>query len=117
MLGRMWSQEMAKALRPAAWAAATKSRAQMESAAPRVKRAKTGTLKMPMAIMELTAPGPKRAVIITADSSGGKGEQATVARKRISSFVEPDRRGRPPEAPTGTPTPDADGNGHHRHHA
>ena len=62
---------------------------QTESAAPRARRAKTGTLKMPMAMMELTAPGPSRAVIMTAVSSAGKAKAKSLNRMTASLTVSP----------------------------
>ena len=87
---------------PATRAARMNSRCQTESAAPRARRAKTGTLKMPMAMIELTAPGPSRAVIMTAVSSAGKAKAKS--EKRITaSLTQPPRAAA--RAPRGTPKP------------
>ena len=59
--GRMLSEAQTmlfQAPKPAARAASTYSRAQTALAAPRVMRAKTGMLKMPMATMPVRRPGP-----------------------------------------------------------
>jgi hypothetical protein len=58
MLGSTWSSVMRQAPLPAARAASTYSRAHTALAAPRVMRANTGMLKMPMATMLITSPGP-----------------------------------------------------------
>ncbi len=87
---------------PAARAARMNSRCQMPSAAPRVSRAKTGTLKMPIASIALAAPGPASAVIITAVSSAGKAKARSVARI-TSSSIQPPRAAA--SAPIGTPKP------------
>lgn len=81
-----------------------KSRAQIELAAPRASRAKTGTLKMPMARIELTVPGPSRAVIMMADRMAGKAK--VKSEKRItSSSIQPRRAAasRPSVVPTEQP--------------
>ena len=58
MLGSTWSSVMRSGPLPAARAASTYSRDQTAFAAPRVMRAKTGMLKMPIATMLVTRPGP-----------------------------------------------------------
>ena len=69
---------------PAARAARMNSRGHSASAPARATRAKTGMLKMPMAMMALIAPGPKIAVIMIAESSAGKGEDDVVeAHQRL----------------------------------
>ena len=83
MLGRICSTVISALPLPAARAARMNSRGQMASAPARATRAKTGMLKMPMAMIALTAPGPKIAVIMIADSRAGKAK--TISLKRISA--------------------------------
>ena len=71
---------------PAARAARMNSRGQIASAPARATRAKTGMLKMPMAMMALIAPGPKMAVIMIADSRAGKAK--TRSLKPHQRFVD-----------------------------
>ena len=99
----MCSTEIRAAPLPATRAASTKSRVHSASAAPRVTRAKTGTLKMPMAMMALTADGPKTAVIMMAMSSAGKAKTRSFARMIASSSSDPRRAAA--RSPSGTPTP------------
>ena len=56
---------------------------------------------MPMAMIALTAPGPKIAVIMTAESSAGKAK--TTSLKRISASSTQPRRAAA-QQPSGTPT-------------
>jgi hypothetical protein len=77
------------------------SRGHSASAPPRATRAKTGMLKMPMAMMALSAPGPKIAVIITADSRAGKAKTMSEARISTSSATP---RFAAAQQPSGTPT-------------
>ena len=56
------------------------SRGQRVSAPARVRRAKTGTLKMPMAMIAFSAEGPKTAVIMMAMSSAGKAKTRSLPR-------------------------------------
>ena len=58
MLGSTWSTVMRHGPLPAARAAVTYSRAHTALALPRAMRAKTGMLKMPIATMLITSPGP-----------------------------------------------------------
>ncbi len=88
--------------RPAQRAACTYSRFHKPSDAPRVTRAKTGTLKMPIAIIALTAPGPKIAVMITAVRSAGKAKARSVIRITKPSTIPPRAAAK---APSGMPTP------------
>ena len=60
MLGRMCSSEIRTTPLPLTRAARMNSCVQTASAPPRVTRAKTGVLKMPMARMALKADGPRR---------------------------------------------------------
>ena len=55
------------------------------SAAPRVSRAKTGMLKIPMAMMALMAPGPSSAVIMIADRIAGNAKVKSASRMTRSS--------------------------------
>jgi hypothetical protein len=57
-LGSTWSRVMRQRPLPAARAAKMKSRDHTVIAAPREIRANTGMLKMPMAVMLTTRPGP-----------------------------------------------------------
>ena len=62
----------------------------------RATRAKTGMLKMPMAMMALPAPGPKMAVIMIAESRAGKAQDQIVeAHQRL---VDPAAGGPPPSS-------------------
>ena len=88
---------------PATRAARMKSRVQSDSAAPRVSRAKTGTLKMPMAMIAFSAEGPKTAVIMMAMSSAGKAKTRSLPRMITSSSSEPRRAAA--ASPSGTPSP------------
>ncbi len=72
MLGRLCSIVISAWPLPAARAARMNSRGHIARAPARATRAKTGMLKMPMAMMALTAPGPKIAVIMMADSRAGR---------------------------------------------
>ena len=74
---------------PAARAARMNSRGQSASAPARATRANTGMLKMPMAMMALTAPGPKIAVIMIADSRAGKAKTRSLRRISASSSQPP----------------------------
>ena len=58
MLGSTCSMVMRHSLLPSARAAVTNSRERTTRALARVMRANTGTLKMPMATIEVTRPGP-----------------------------------------------------------
>jgi hypothetical protein len=97
MLGRMCSAEIRARPLPATRAASMKSRVQSDSAAPRVSRANTGMLKMPMAMMALIAPGPKTAVIMIAIRSEGKAKTRSLPRMMISSIRPPMRGGIKPQ--------------------
>ena len=99
----MCSTEMRAAPLPATRAARMKSRVQSDSAAPRVSRAKTGTLKMPIAMMAFTAEGPKTAVIMMAISSAGKAKTRSLPRMMTSSSSVPRRAAA--ASPSGTPSP------------
>jgi hypothetical protein len=92
-----WRLLESPASRPAA---ATSSRGFRLSAPPRATRAKTGMLKMPMATMALTAPGPTSVVISTATMIAGK------AKTKITG----------PEGEPFEPAPD-DGGGEPQRHA
>ena len=70
---------------PATRAARMNSRVQTAFAEARVTRAKTGTLKMPMAMIELTMPGPKSAVSMMAESTAGKAKVKSESRITTSS--------------------------------
>ena len=109
----MCSTEMRAAPLPAIRAASTKSRVQRLSAAPRVSRAKTGTLKMPMAMMAFSADGPKTAVIMMAIRSDGKAKTRSLPRMMTSSRSEPRRAAA--ARPSGTPEAHADPDGDERH--
>ena len=78
------------------------SRGQMASAPGRATRAKTGTLKMPMAMMALIAPGPKIAVIMIAESRAGKAKTRSLKRISTSSTMPPRAAA---QQPSGTPMP------------
>ena len=82
---------------------------QSDSAAPRVSRAKTGMLKMPMAMIAFTADGPKTAVIMMAMSSDGKAKTRSLPRMIASSSSEPPprRRGEPERHAEPMPMPTA----------
>ena len=108
MLGSTCSKVMRMRSLPAARAASTNSRAQMALAEPRARRAKTGTLKMPMAMIEVTAPGPKMAVIMMAERMAGKAKVKSLSRITISS-TQPRmaEASRPKATPASTPMPTA----------
>jgi hypothetical protein len=59
-------------------------------------------LKMPIAIIALIAPGPKTAVIITAESNAGKAKTRSLKRIKTSSIKPPVAA---PHKPRGTPMP------------
>ena len=63
MLGKICSKEILKDPFPAILAEETKSSVQIDIAAPLVTLAKTGILKIPMAIIAFKAEGPNTAVI------------------------------------------------------
>ncbi|MCY1233075.1 hypothetical protein D9M72_455940 [compost metagenome] len=102
MLGRMCKSVIATSPRPAQRAACTYSRFHRPIEAPRVTRAKTGMLKMPIAIIALVAPGPKMAVMITAVRSAGKAKARSLMRMTRPS-TQPPRAAA--QAPSGTPMP------------
>ena len=79
------------------------SRFQTLSAAPRESRAKTGMLKMPMATIALSAPGPKTAVMRIAMTSEGKAKIRSLPRMISSSGQLPRRAAA--ARPSGTPSP------------
>ena len=81
----MCSTEMRAAPLPATRAARMNSRGQRVSAPARVTRAKTGTLKMPMAMIAFSAEGPKTAVIMMAMRSAGKAKTRSLPRRMTSS--------------------------------
>ena len=58
MFGSTCSKRDAPSPLPSARAASTNSRDRTPSALARVMRANTGTLKMPIATIEVTRPGP-----------------------------------------------------------
>ena len=103
MLGRMCSTLIRTAPLPATRADRMNSRVQRLSAAPRVRRAKTGMLKMPMAMMAFSAEGPKTAVIRMAISSDGKAKTRSLPRMITSSNQLPRRAAA--ASPSGTPRP------------
>ncbi len=93
---------------PAARDARMKSRLQHLQGAPRASRAKTGMLKMPMAMMALTAPGPSHAVIMIADSTAGKAKVKSASRITASSISPPRAAAsRPSATPSDRPMPTA----------
>ena len=89
MLGRICSAEMRSPDFPATRAARMKSRDHRPSAAPRERRANTGMLKMPMAMIAFTAPAPNTAVIRIAITSAGKANTRSLPRMMISSLQPP----------------------------
>ena len=108
-LGRICSKLIRAADFPATRAARMNSRSQSDSAAPRVMRAKTGMLKMPMAMIALTAPAPKTAVIRIAITSDGKAKIRSLPRMISSSSHDPLRAAaaRPSGTPSDMPIPTA----------
>ena len=101
--GRMCSTEMRAAFLPATRAARMNSRSQMGIAAPRTTRANTGILKMPMAMIALTAPAPKIAVIRMAMTREGNAKIRSLARMINSSIYDPLRAAA--QSPKGIPSP------------
>ena len=88
---------------PATRAASTNSRVHSDSAAPRTRRANTGTLKMPMAMIALSAPGPNTAVIMIAIKQRREGEHQVVgAHDRLVDEAAAAGGG---GSPSGTPSP------------
>ena len=86
---------------PETRAAMMNSRCHSGSAALRVRRAKTGMLKMPIAMIAFTAPGPKTAVIRIAITSEGKAKTKSLPRMMTSSSRLPWRAAA--ARPRGTP--------------
>ena len=74
---------------PATRADKIKSRVQSGRAAPRLRRANTGMLKIPMAMIAFTAEGPKTAVIMIAINSDGKAKMRSFPRMMNSSSNPP----------------------------
>ena len=72
MLGKICSKEILKDPFPAILAEEIKSSVQIDIAAPLVTLAKTGILKIPMAIIAFKAEGPNTAVIKIAITNDGK---------------------------------------------
>ena len=108
MLGSTCSKVMRVAPLPQARAARTNSRAQMLFAAPRVMRANTGMLKMPIATIDVTSPGPWIAVSMIAVSSAGNANVKS-ARRITASSTQPRRAAanRPSATPNTMPMPTA----------
>ena len=102
-MGRICSAEMRARPLPATSAARMKSSVQSDSAPPRVTRAKTGMLKMPMAMIALVAEGPKTAVMRIAITSEGKAKIRSLPRITTSSTRPP--RLAAASRPSGTPSP------------
>ena len=110
MLGSTCSQVVANGPLPATRAASTKSRAQTLRAAVREMRAKTGTLKKPIATIAVTRPGPQTAVSRIADNSAGKANAKSDARI-TSSSTQPRRAAA--SNPSATPEDAADADRDH----
>src|SRR3954468_6019437 len=73
---------------PEARAASTNSRAQIALADPRVSRTRVGIWKMPMAMIEVTMPGPATAASMMAESTAGNAKVKSLIRM-MSSSVQP----------------------------
>ena len=102
-LGRICSIAMRPVDFPQTRAARMNSRCQRLSAPPRVTRAKTGILKIPIAMIAFTALAPKSAVINIAITKEGKAKIKSLLRMMSSSS-------QPPclalaASPRGTPSP------------
>ena len=101
MLGRICSIEIRASDFPQTLADKTKSRSQRGSAAARVRRAKTGILKIPIATIAFTADAPKTAVIRIAITKEGNANIRSFPRIIISSIKHPRRAAE--KSPKGTP--------------
>ena len=107
MLGMTCSIVMRSRPLPAAWAARQKSRAQICRAEARASRAKTGMMKMPMAVTAVAWPGPKMLVTMMAVMSAGKAKMTSAPRmatssKRPRSAAAQEPRATPASRPSST---------------
>ncbi len=106
----MWRGAMASPPQPRARAASTKGISRKLRAALRTSRAKTGTLKTPIATIAFTPPGPASAVSNTALSRAGKANTRSALRINARSSAggpsaASSPSGTPPASPSATARP------------
>ena len=88
MFGKICSADIRKSVLPLTRAAKINSFCHRLKAAPRLTRAKTGILNIPIAIIAFIAPAPKSAVIRIAITKEGKANIKSFVRIITSSIRE-----------------------------
>ncbi|MNL10533.1 hypothetical protein D3C87_1313350 [compost metagenome] len=96
IFGTIWKSVIRARFWPMLVAAVTYSRDHICSAAPSVSRAKTGTMKVAMAMMAVKRPVPMKAPSIMADRIGGTAKMISQTRMTTVSV-------KPRSAATATP--------------
>ena len=88
MFGKICSADIRKSDLPLTRAAKINSFCQRLKAAPRLTRAKTGILNIPIAIIAFMAPAPKSAVMRIAITKDGNANIKSFVRIITSSIIE-----------------------------